>query len=255
MASNQETTRLLEEAYINNLPATKTILYDGWVARITENYSTNNNSVWPLREGSIPIDEKIHFCEQLYASHGQRCAFRMSGLPGQASLESTLRDRRYRVDNPNWVMVTKIGDYPDGSTQWLDMETWLQHAYRINPVDDPSLIERERQVLEMVALPMAYAVFETDGDVCTYGRSILQGNLLNIEELWTSPTCRNRGFGTELIQDLLNRGRNMGAEIAYLAVNESNTDARRLYERIGLENEYLYYYLTSQGADEVLPSQ
>lgn len=59
------------------------------------------------------------------------------------------------------------------------------------------------------------------------------------------PECRGQGIGTQLIQGLLRRGLEDGVDIACLSVNESNGGARRLYERLGFVNQYLYRYLVS----------
>lgn len=115
--------------------------------------------------------------------------------------------------------------------------------YRINPADDPGIIEWERQVLEKISLPIRFAIVMRDGIECAYGRSIQQGNLLNIENLWILPALQGQGIGTQLIQGLLQLGKKSGADIAYIAVNKSNVAARRLYERLGFRNRYLYRYL------------
>lgn len=82
-----------------------------------------------------------------------------------------------------------------------------------------------------------------DGETVAYGRSVQQDNLLTIEDLWTLPALRSQGNATQLIQGLLQFGRESGADTAYLTVNESNADGRRLYERLGFVHRYLYHYL------------
>lgn len=240
---SQSEVRLLEEAYANNLPAFENVLYDGWLLRFTHGYSSNNNSVWPLYSGTMPLEPKITFCEHLYAERGLRCGFRLSALPGHKEMEEVLIERGYMLSNPNWVMVCNTTVAPDTNLTLLALDDWLETKYRINPVDDPGIIEWERQVLGQISLPSRFAIVMRDGIECAYGRSIQQGKLLNIENLWTLPTLRRQGIGIQLIQGLLQLGKESGADTAYLAVNKPNVDARRLYERLGFTNRYLYRYL------------
>jgi ribosomal protein S18 acetylase RimI-like enzyme len=140
-------------------------------------------------------------------------------------------------------MIRASTDAPKVDITELELDEWLDTIYRIHPVDDPDMSDRERRLLRRLALPSRFAVVVRHGKACTYGRSVRQGNTLNIENLWTLPELRRQGLGTQLIQGLLRLGFEDGAEIAFLTVNESNVDARRLYEQLGFVNSYLYRYL------------
>src|SRR5438128_1648486 len=117
--------RPLEEAYVNNLPAFETILYDGWLLRITRGYATNNNSVWPLYPGHLPLEAKLAFCERQYAERSLPCEFRLSALPGHAEIEALLIQRGYVVSNPNWVMVRDSTVAADADITILTLNEWL----------------------------------------------------------------------------------------------------------------------------------
>jgi ribosomal protein S18 acetylase RimI-like enzyme len=108
------------------------------------------------------------------------------------------------------------------------------------------MIEWERQVLERLTLPSRFAIVTHQNKASGYGRSVLHGSALHIEDLWILPTLRSQGLGTRLINGLLHLGFEDGANTAYLTVNESNAGARRLYERLGFVNHHLYYYLAQK---------
>lgn len=97
-----------------------------------------------------------------------------------------------------------------------------------------------------LALLCRFAVVIIEGNAVAYGRSVLQGNVLNIEDLWTLPALRSQGLGTQLIQGLLRFGVEDNADTVYLTVNESNVLAQQLYERLGFANRYLYRYLVPE---------
>jgi ribosomal protein S18 acetylase RimI-like enzyme len=238
--------RFWEETCANVWPSSAQMLYDGWLLRFAPGYFTNNNSVWPLYGGDLPLGEKISFCEKEYAARGLICKFRLSQLPGHDAIEAQLVDQGYMQSNPNLVMVRSSTDAPEAQIVELGLDAWLETIYHIHPVDDPTLIIRERRWLKKITLPSRLAVLMRHGAACAYGRSVLQGNILNIEKVWTLPEMRSQGLGTQLIHGLLRRGFEDGAETAFLTVNESNSGARRLYTRLGFVNQYLYRYLVPQ---------
>jgi ribosomal protein S18 acetylase RimI-like enzyme len=240
-----KTVRFWEETGANVWPAFEQLLYDGWLLRFTPGYATHNNSVWPLYPGALPLEEKITFCERQYAERGATCGFRLSALPGHDRLEERLRERGYGVENPNWVMSRASLDAPDAEVVELALDDWLDTAYQIHPVDDPQLKAWERQVLRRGALPRRFAVVIRGGQACAYGYATRQDNVLDLRDLWTRPEQRGQGIGTQLICGLLGLGRQDGAAIACLAVNEANVGARRLYERLGFVVRYQYRYLVA----------
>ena len=140
-------------------------------------------------------------------------------------------------------MIRSSVDAPKGNITELSMDQWLETAYNIHPVDDPHMKDWERQFLMKISLTGRFTVVRQQGKACGYGRSVLLGDILNIEDLWVRPDQRGQGLGSQLIQGLLQRGRDDGATIAYLTVNLSNTGAQRLYARLGFENRYTYRHL------------
>jgi ribosomal-protein-alanine acetyltransferase len=52
-----------------------------------------------------------------------------------------------------------------------------------------------------------------------------------IENIAIAATARRRGLGTQLLGEFLNTARSGGATAVFLEVRESNTAARRLYEK------------------------
>jgi N-acetylglutamate synthase len=235
--------RFWEETNANIWPAFENLHFDGWLLRMTRGYSRNSNSVWPLYDGNLSVEQKIKFCEQQYSDRGLSCGFRLSDIPGHAAMEKLLIEFGYASANPNLVMIQPSIKMQHGNIIELALDEWMETIYFIHPVDDLKMKEWERQFLMKISLPSRYAIVMKQGKACGYGRSVLQANIINIENLWVHPDQRNQGVGTQLIQGLLRKGYEDGAEIAYLTVNQSNKAAQRLYARLGFEVRYSYRYL------------
>ena len=234
--------RFWEELAMNTMPSFDHLLYDGWLLRFTQGYSRHNNSVWPLYKGERQFADKIAFCEAQYAARGLTCGFRLAELPEHEAIEAALSERGYGRSNPNLVMVLSSVAAPNAAIVELERDDWLDTIYRIHP-GESAIQEWERQVLQRSALPRRYGVVALEGEMCGYGRSLQQGNVLEIDDLWILPDYRGLGLGTQLIHGLLHLGHRDGAASAFITVNEDNEGARRLYERLGFTNRYLYWYM------------
>jgi N-acetylglutamate synthase len=59
-------TKLIEEISMNAWSPLQTKLYNGWVLRFADGYTKRANSVSPLYESKINLDEQIDYCERQY---------------------------------------------------------------------------------------------------------------------------------------------------------------------------------------------
>ncbi|MDF2838169.1 MAG: family N-acetyltransferase, partial [Paenibacillus sp.] len=63
-----------------------------------------------------------------------------------------------------------------------------------------------------------------------------------IYDLVTAPEARGRGYGERLTRGLFSYARTIGAELGYLLVVRDNAAANRLYDKLGFEKVYDYWY-------------
>src|SRR5450432_2334316 len=111
------TIRLIEELSLNALPALQMIRYDGWELCFSAGaggYPRRANSIQLLYPSTIPLDEKITFCEAQYRAHGQRTVFKMTRAAPDG-LEAALKVRGYVEDAATSVQtldLTQIDPQP-----------------------------------------------------------------------------------------------------------------------------------------------
>ena len=73
------------------------------------------------------------------------------------------------------------------------------------------------------------------GELLGYAVAWFAGSEAELGDLAVSPAARQSGVGRGLVEAVLEDARNHGIQLVFLEVRESNTAARRLYEKVGFE--------------------
>ena len=72
--------KLIEDLSLNAWPSHQIQFYDGWVLRFSYFYTHRTNSVEQLGPSSLPLDEKIFYCENIYRDWGTPAIFKITPL-------------------------------------------------------------------------------------------------------------------------------------------------------------------------------
>ena len=67
--------KLIEDLSLNAWPSHQIQFYDGWILRFSYFYTHRTNSVEQLGPSSLPLAEKIRYCERVYQSWGNHAPF------------------------------------------------------------------------------------------------------------------------------------------------------------------------------------
>jgi ribosomal protein S18 acetylase RimI-like enzyme len=81
-----------------------------------------------------------------------------------------------------------------------------------------------------------------DNQVVSCGLGVLENQYIGLFEIITTKNKRGRGFGRELILNILDWGKKKGATKAYLQVVMNNEAALNLYSKLGFKEIYQYFY-------------
>lgn len=91
--------REIEELSMNAWPSLQTKLYDGWVLRFADGYTKRANSVNPLYESTLPMSEKIEYCEKEYGLRNLPIVFKLTHESIPEGIDAILEERCYsKVD-------------------------------------------------------------------------------------------------------------------------------------------------------------
>ena len=238
--------RAIEELSMNAWPALQTLHYDGWVLCTADGYTKRANSVYPLYPAEIDVDEKIEFCASFYWDQGLPTVFKVTESSTPSNLDDRLETLGYRMDSPTSVQLLKLhtGNYEVMANVGListDSEEWHTAFARMNHVDESRRITHER-ILRAILPDKCYASVNENGHIIGCGLGVLQAGHLGIFDIVIDPDQRRRGYGTDLMNALLAWGQEAGANMAYLQVMCDNEPALRLYDKLGFQEKYQYWY-------------
>jgi ribosomal protein S18 acetylase RimI-like enzyme len=242
----QHTTRSLEELSLNAWPSLETVHYDGWLLRFARGYTRRANSVNPIYESMLPLNEKIDDCEQIYAASGQSVVFKISPAAQPSDLDARLAERGYRHEAPTSVQVADLAsvgdDFNHETVIASQLEpTWTANFCRLNAIDERH-VPTMTQMLGSIAPSTGFATCRREGEAMAVGLAVRERDYVGLFDIVTAPGARNQGIGRRLVMGLLQWGRDSGATRAYLQVILTNAPALHLYGKLGFREAYRYWY-------------
>ncbi len=248
MAAGTDLIHLLEERTLTTWPALQTIFYDGWVIRFAKGHTRRSNSVIPLYESSLALQDKIDYCASVFRSRGQRVVFKLTAAAIPGELDSVLEQAGYAHEAETSVQVANLGnlDFTTGESVPISAQPdpdWIDACIRLNEMS----VERGdafRGMLANMVPPAAYAAIIVDGDIVAAGLGVYTPGYVAIYDIVTAEAYRNQGLGQRLTRNLLRWGHEQGAQRAFLQVVPENAPAMHLYARLGFQEVYRYWYRT-----------
>jgi N-acetylglutamate synthase len=242
----------VEEACLNAWPALQEIHYDGWLMRFADGHTRRVNSVNVLRDGALPLAEKIAYCEALYRRHSLRPYFRILST-ANPELEDALGARGYAPEDETRTVFMDFDEYPPPSP-FMPVEldpygpsaAWLSAYARIHAQEPHDSVTLER-ILNQLTLPGVYAaVRDAQGRIVSIAKGAVHDGIGCLNMVATDPAARRLGYSRACVTAVLQWARDeMAASGACLQVVAVNTPAVRLYEELGFVHElYRYHYRT-----------
>lgn len=120
----QATIQMIEDFSLNAWPSHQIQFYDGWLLRFSYFYTHRTNSVEQIGPSSIPLEEKIDFCEDAYRRWGTPAIFKITPLLPE-DFEQRLIRRNYQVQHITQVMLL---DYAGWFTQKPEVPVLLERT-------------------------------------------------------------------------------------------------------------------------------
>ncbi|GGD55781.1 GNAT family N-acetyltransferase [Paenibacillus nasutitermitis] len=256
--------RNIEELALNGWPALQTTLMDGWLLRTAEGYTKRSNSVSPLYGGGEDstevIRKRIRAAEQFYRTAGQDAIFKITPFAQPEILDMLLQEDGYDKVEPSSVRLLDAEAFPEPGKLWPEFEMrleevlsdrWLHNMANLNQLSEPAL-ETTRKLVVGSLQRKCFATLSVQGEPAACGLAVLERGYIGLYDIVVHPARRSRGIGQELITQLLQWGKAVGADACYLQVVQSNTPANRLYDKLGFKEIYSYWYRVKRSGSNEL---
>ena len=261
--------KLIEEISLNAWPSHKIELYDGWLIRFSHNYTHRTNSVEQVGVSSIPVEEKIAYCEAMYSNYHTPAIFKINPLL-PPSFDKLLEERGYEIQHTTDVMAMELKNlhpylpvsaeyeyygrnsglpssiyYPnDAIVQLRDRITdeWITALFRLNGTTNPTLRRIVPSMFKAIPKETIVAQVEIDGRMIASGLGILDRGHIGLYAIYVDASCRRKGLARAIASSILTEAKKKGADKAYLQVVKGNTYAKHLYTSLGFQDFYTYWF-------------
>ena len=235
----------LEEVAALGWPAPETRWLGRWLLRAAEGWTGRGNSVLPLGDPGLPLDEALAAVTGWYGERGLAARFTIP-TPARELLDGALTARGWRPYNPTAVLTG-------------DLEVLLR---RLPVTERPVTIEstpsadwlglyhyRGGTTLPPVARALftgppvvGFAVLRDGGRPAAIARGSVEEGWVGVTAVEVDADHRRRGLGTAVMRAILDWGRRQGAVGAYLQVADENAGALALYDTLGFARHHGYHY-------------
>lgn len=235
---------LFEELSMNAWPALQTMVYDGWILRFANGYTKRANSVLPLYDYQLPLNEKIDYCEEIYHRQGLPTVFKLT--PSGSLIDEVLEQRGYRRVDETAIRVVSLDGWKavenDVTVETHFNRKWVTSNFALSHITDERTLATAGQMLQNLRNKAIYVNKVVDGKVVSSGLGVMERGYVGLFDIIVEEACRQRGFGREIVTSLLNEASKSNSHHAYLQVVAGNKPAEHLYDTLGFREVYKYWY-------------
>jgi ribosomal protein S18 acetylase RimI-like enzyme len=236
----------IEELTLNHWQSLQTLLYDGWILRFADGYTKRANSINPIYQSNYSIDAKIAECERLYANQNLPTVFKITPFVCPSDIDSKLEQIGYSKVEPSIVKTVDLTDIREPHLQSVSIqnklsEEWLEVQCRILDMSD----SKKRTLVKIIAniqAPKVFISLSDENQVVSCGFGVIENNYVGLYNIVTDKVQRNKGYGEQLLLNLLKWAKQEGATKSYLQVVLDNQPAIKLYSKLGYREIYKYWY-------------
>ncbi|MBZ6130923.1 GNAT family N-acetyltransferase [Streptomyces olivaceus] len=214
-----------------------------WELRAAAGFTRRANSVLPLGDPGLPLDEALAAVRRWYGERGLPAYVQTAtGAEGtQEALCAELERRGWvrEVTAEVWTgALAPVADLAEGAGVELS-----------RAADEAWLARYQRKGVSEVALRVLgsgpsvwFATVPGAGAPAAIGRCVVDGRWASFAAVEVDPAYRRRGLATTVLAALARRALEEGASAAWLQVETDNAGARALYAGMGFAAHHAYHH-------------
>lgn len=263
--------KIIEDLSLNAWPSHQMELYDGWILRFSYFYTHRTNSVEQIGPSTVPLKEKIDYCEAVYRDWGTPCIFKINPLVPR-DFDTLLYKKEYSLEHVTEVMTLNMQESALINKARYPEENAVRNSSRDNlpAAAGPVILENHisskwilslfdlkhttneihRRIVPSMyqAIPkktIAAHIEDEHGRFVAMGLGILDRDYIGVYAIHVDRAYRRRHYARAICQSILEEGMRLGATKAYLQVVQGNTAAKKLYQSLGFNQLYTYWFRVS----------
>jgi len=235
----------LEFAAFAAWPSEHSADVNGWRLRLDRGYTKRANSLNATEHSQRLSEADIDSVEVRFRQLGLTPTIRLTSFSSVSEVDRLLEQRGYRHCDLSLVMTRPLSDadgrgqeaqtLPGEAEEWLDV---FQAISGKSGADQATHLD----ILRRIKHPVAWATHPVSGTPHCCGLGVLVGQNLGLFDIATHPGHQRHGLAQQLCRGLLAWGHRRGARNAFLQVIAANSTAVRLYEKLGFQVAYKYWY-------------
>jgi GNAT superfamily N-acetyltransferase len=240
----------IEDAGLNASAPPQQRWLDGWLVRFSPGKAKRARCINAVATGCLPLDDKLRLAGQVFRDAGLPMVVRLTRFSQPPDLDSQLAARGFTTIDDTRVMVcprlpsTAPGALPAG-THWARLDA-AGYAEAVGALRGSPPEQRQAHAERLAHSPVPYQGYvirsDAEGAVLACGQFAREAELVGLYDVFTREGERGRGLATKLCERLLCAAATESGSVAYLQVESSNHDARRIYTRLGFADAYAYHY-------------
>jgi ribosomal protein S18 acetylase RimI-like enzyme len=233
----------LETAAFAAWPSALSTDFNGWQLRLDRGYTKRANSANATAQAQPLSNADLDAIESRFGQLGLTPTFRLTSFAPVAQVDALLERRGYRFVDRSLVMTRPLGAADDtvGATLTDGAPRWLQ-AYQAVSGKSGADQAVHLEILRRIANPCAWAVHGPEGSPVCCGLGVVVEPHLGLFDIATRAGHLRQGLARQLCRALLGWGWRQGARTAFLQVVADNAPAIGLYQGLGFEVAYQYWY-------------
>ncbi|MGI5428416.1 GNAT family N-acetyltransferase [Streptomyces sp. CA-179760] len=217
-----------------------------WELRAASGFTRRANSVLPLGEPGMPLDEALGAARRWYGERGLPAYVQTAtGAEGTQELlcaELEARGWVREVTAELWIgPLAPVADRADPSGVLLSREAdeaWLARYQRKGVSEVALRVLGSGPSVWFATVPGA----PEGAAPAAIGRGVVDGRWAGFAAVEVDPALRRQGLGTEVMAALARQALDEGASAAWLQVEAENTGARELYAGMGFSAHHAYHH-------------
>jgi len=242
-----------QELTNNAWKARDSVLYKGWIIRLSEGVTKRANSVLPLAYSGTDLEQDITAVEKLYKNNNLPLIFQIPDYYEPSNLKKTLLDKGFRTIDETVVMAKAIEqlNYEDSMNSYDYLieenvnENWFQSLYNLTKMDSTEL-EGFRKIISRTSNQKITCSVIRDDLIIGIVLGLIDNEYIGIYDLFVHSNYRRKGVGEFIMQKMLSYAQINKLKTMYLQVEANNTPAISLYNKLNFREKYRYRYFVSK---------